>query len=99
MGTSDHPQRSTGSERFAHPFWAFLSFAFRVLAFAAALEALVAIARRSSGVSFLALVWPPMRPSSAAAFLWASVRRSAGIFFISSEAIIGGKVMQAPYLA
>jgi len=42
--------------------WPLFFLAFSVRAFAAALEALMAIARRSSGVRFSALALPPILP-------------------------------------
>ncbi len=45
----------------------YLLLAFLVRAKAAACDALMALARRSSGVIFAALAFPPRRPNSAAA--------------------------------
>jgi hypothetical protein len=67
-------------------FSAFRSFAFRIRAFAAALDALIAMRRRSSAERLAALVLPPMRPSSAAASCWAGVKRRVGCFFIQQSA-------------
>ncbi len=45
-------------------FDSYRSVAFAVLAFAAALEAFTALARRSSALNFSARAYPPMRPSA-----------------------------------
>jgi hypothetical protein len=54
-----------GSVWSAHPFLAFRSFAFCFRAFAPALAALRALARRCSGVIVLSRALPPFLPSSA----------------------------------
>jgi hypothetical protein len=60
---------------------AYLALAFFVRAAAAALDALRALARRSSGVIFAARAFPPMLPAKRIAWLMSAVLRLFVMYF------------------